>query len=131
MTLAQAIIDYRTRMGISQREFARRCNLSHGTIPILEQEINRQTGKRPTPDIQTYKKVADGMGITLQELLEMLDKTELVSLGTAMTDSDRLEALHQNPKLCLLFDRQRRMSDEDIEIMLSITDRIVKENYGD
>ena len=40
---------------------------------------------------------------------------------------DRLEALHHNPRLGMLFDRQRNMSDTDIEMMLMLADRILKE----
>lgn len=47
------------------------------------------------------------------------------------TDDSRLEALHQNPKLCLLFDRTSRMKPDDVDFMLQMADRITKENYGE
>ena len=130
MKLKDAIIKFRQENNLSQREFAKRCNLSHNTIHLLEKGVNPRSGKELIPDTLTYKKVADGMGITMDDLFMSLDQTEYVSLGTAMTDDDRLEALHQNPKLGMLFDRQRRMSDADIDFMLQMADRIVKENYG-
>lgn len=46
-------------------------------------------------------------------------------------DYDVLEALHQNPRLGLLFKRSRKMSDEDIDFMLQLSDRILKERDGD
>ena len=46
-------------------------------------------------------------------------------------DQERLEALHQNPRLGMLFDRTRRMSHEDVEFMLQFADRILKERDGD
>jgi hypothetical protein len=46
-------------------------------------------------------------------------------------DQDRLEALHQNPRLGLLFDRSRKMSHADVEFMLQMADRILKERDGD
>ena len=46
-------------------------------------------------------------------------------------DQDRLEALHQNPALGLLFDRTRKMSHDDVEFMLQFADRILKERDGD
>ena len=46
-------------------------------------------------------------------------------------DQDRLEALHQNPRLGLLFDRSRKMSHDDVEFMLQMADRILKERDGD
>lgn len=131
MKLNEAIRKFREENNLSQREFARKCNLSHNTIHLLERGINPRSGKELIPDTLTYKKIADGMGLTMDELFCGLDQTELVSLGTAMTDNDRLEALHQNPKLGLLFDRQRKMSDADIDFMLQMADRIVKENYGE
>lgn len=42
-------------------------------------------------------------------------------------DEERLEALHQNPQLGLLFDRSRKMSEADVEFMLQMADRILKE----
>ena len=131
MKLHDAIIKYRMEQGLSQREFAKRCNLSHNTIHLLEKGVNPKTGKPLIPDTITYKKIADGMGITMDELFTTLDQTEYVSLGTTMTDDDRLEALHQNPKLGLLFDRQRKMSEKDIDFMLELAERITKENYGE
>ena len=80
----------------------------------------------------TYQKIASGMGIPVEELFDMLDKSELVSLGTAMTDNDRLEALHQNPELGMLFDRSRRMRPEDVKFMIQVADRILKGgNYNE
>ena len=131
MKLHDAIIKFRMEQGLSQREFAKRCNLSHNTIHLLEKGVNPKTGKPLIPDTITYKKIADGMGITMDELFTTLDQTEYVSLGTTMTDDDRLEALHQNSKLGLLFDRQRKMSEKDIDFMLELAERITKENYGE
>lgn len=131
MKLREFIMKFREENGLSQREFAKRCNLSHNTIHLLEKGINPRSGKTLVPDTITYKKIADGMGMTMDELFMSLDQTELVSLGTSMTDDDRLEALHQNPKLGMLFDRQRKMSEADIDFMLQMADRIVKENYGE
>lgn len=52
-------------------------------------------------------------------------------LPQSQEDKDRLEALHQNPRLGLLFDRSRKMSHEDVEFMLQMADRILKERDGD
>lgn len=42
-------------------------------------------------------------------------------------DDQRLEALHQDPRLGLLFDRTRKMSSSDVEFMIQMADRILKE----
>ena len=46
-------------------------------------------------------------------------------------DMDILEVLHQDPKLRLLFDRARVMSERDKDKMLRISDIIKDELYGD
>lgn len=82
MDLKDIIIQFREENRISQREFARRSGLSNAQISILEYGKNKQTGRKPTPDIITLKKVADGMGIPLQSLLEMIGDSEYVGLNT-------------------------------------------------
>lgn len=81
MELKNVIKKFREDNKISQREFSRRCNLSNSLISILEMGINPQTGKKMSPDLVTYKKLAAGMGMSLQYLLESLDDTELISLS--------------------------------------------------
>ena len=39
--LAEAILDYRTRTGLSQSEFAKRCGVSKSTISHFETEPDR------------------------------------------------------------------------------------------
>ena len=46
-------------------------------------------------------------------------------------DQRRLEALHQNPRLGMLFDRSRKMSKEDVDFMLQMAERILKERDGE
>ena len=46
-------------------------------------------------------------------------------------DQQRLEALHQNPKLRLLFDIQKELSESDLNAVLGITKAIAKERGDD
>ena len=82
MDLKDILINYREENKISQREFARRSGLSNAQISILEYGKNKQTGRKPVPDIITMKKIADGMGITLQTLFDMIGDSEYVGLNT-------------------------------------------------
>lgn len=82
MDLKDILIEYREKNKISQREFARRSGLSHAQISILEYGKNKQTGRKPQPDIITLKKIADGMDISLQTLFEMIGDSEFVGLNT-------------------------------------------------
>ena len=82
MDLKDILIKYREENRVSQRELARRCGLSNAQISILEYGKNKQTGRKPTPDIITLKKLADGMGMQLQSLLDMIGDSEYVGLNT-------------------------------------------------
>lgn len=82
MDLKDILIQYREENKISQRELARRCGLSNAQISILEYGMNKQTGRKPTPDIITLKKLSDGMGIPLQSLFDQIGDSEFVSTNT-------------------------------------------------
>ena len=87
MKLSELIIEYRTRMGISQREFSRRCDLSNSYISFLEKEKNPKTGKPLVPTLEQYKKIAHGMDISVQRLFELLDDDAPVDLRVTVLDS--------------------------------------------
>lgn len=67
----------------------------------------------------------------LQRIAELLNvRPSALTSETGLQDYEdqqRLEALHQDPRLCLLFDRTRRMSHDDVDFMLQFADRILKE----
>ena len=86
MKLSELIIDYRSRMNISQREFSRKCSLSNTYISFLENEKNPKTGKPLIPTLEQYKKLADGMGMTVQHLFELLDDDAPVDLSVPAPD---------------------------------------------
>ena len=73
MKLGELIIEYRTSHNISQRQFADICDLSNGYISMLERGINPKTQKPITPTIPQLKKLADGMAMTISEILEKVD----------------------------------------------------------
>ena len=84
MTLGGCIREYRHIHGISQRQFAEMCDLSNAYISILEKNINPKTGYAPVPTFGVYKKVADAMGITVDDLFKKADDS-YVSVGSKMT----------------------------------------------
>lgn len=86
MKIGEIILDYRTRMDISQRQFARRCDLSNSYISFLEKDVNPQTGRPLVPTLEQYKKLATGMDMSLQQLFEMLDQDAPVSMEFSHSD---------------------------------------------
>lgn len=83
--------------------------------------------------INKYEKgmITDLKRSTIQALATALQVSPLYLLDDDDDDQERLEALHQNPSLGLLFDRTRKMSHDDVEFMLQFADRILKERDGD
>ena len=129
MKLGEVIKRFREENGISQREFARRCELSNSLISILEIGINPQTGKEMEPDLRTYRRLASGMGISLQQLQKLLQDDATIALDQSqLTEEDMefLEALHQDHELRMLFDHTRKMPHDDVVLIRQFAERLKK-----
>lgn len=99
--------------GITQADICRELNVSSATAS------DWCNGKK-YPRIDAMQRLADLLGVLYSTLTSEggIDDFE---------NQERLEALHQNPQLGLLFDRTRKMSHEDVEFMLQFAERILKE----
>ena len=73
MTVGDIIKEYRINHGLSQRQFAIKCNLSNGYISMLEKGVNPKTQQPIMPSITLLKTIADAMNISLNELLTKAD----------------------------------------------------------
>ena len=62
--IANNIKKYRNKLGISQDVLSKRANLAFHTIAKIE------AGSTPNPRIETVKKIADALGITLNDLIK-------------------------------------------------------------
>lgn len=105
------------RRGVSQSDIAKKLNVTSATVS------NWCAGVK-YPRIDVMQRLADMLGIGLGELIAENGLQDV-------EDRDRLEALHQNHRLGLLFDRQRSMSESDIEMMIGLAERIMKERDPD
>lgn len=83
MHLGDVIKQYRHDHGkMSMQAFADKCGLSKGYIAMLERNKNSKTGEPVVPSVETFAKVADAMGITLDEISKMVDENQPISLST-------------------------------------------------
>ncbi len=63
-TLGNNIKKYRNKLGISQDVLSKRANLAFHTIAKIE------AGSTPDPRIKTVKKIADALGVSLDDLMK-------------------------------------------------------------
>ncbi|MBQ1292088.1 MAG: helix-turn-helix transcriptional regulator [Lachnospiraceae bacterium] len=103
--------------GITQADICRELEVSSATAS------DWCTGKK-YPRIDKMQRLADLLGVRYSTLTTETGRQDY-------EDQQRLEALHQNPRLGLLFDRSRKMSHEDVETMLAVAASILKERDGD
>ena len=67
----------------------------------------------------------------LQRIAELLGvRPSALTTETGLQDYEdqlRLEALHQDPRLGILFDHTRKMKKEDVDFMIQMAERMIKE----
>ena len=112
MKLSDLIIEYRTRMNISQREFSRKCDLSNTYISFIENEKNPKTGRPVVPTLEQYKKLADGMGISVQRLFELLDDDAPVDLGGSSSETSVTDLPEDNDFRLFVRDSSKLSPDQ-------------------
>jgi transcriptional regulator with XRE-family HTH domain len=63
-TIGDNIKKYRNKLGISQDVLSKRANLAFHTIAKIE------AGSTPDPRIETVKKIANALGVSLDDLMK-------------------------------------------------------------
>ena len=103
--------------GIVQADICRELNVSSATVS------DWCNGKK-YPRVDAMQRLADLLGVLFSTLTTEHGLQDY-------EDQQRLEALHQNPRLGLLFDRTMKMSHADVETMLAVSASILKERDED
>ena len=80
MRLSEIVKSYRRLHSLSQEELGNRCGLTKAYISMIENEKNSKNKKKITPRIDSLAKLAQGMGMELDELVRSIDKDMVVSL---------------------------------------------------
>lgn len=62
--IGETIKKYRKKRGISQDVLSKKANLAFHTIAKIE------AGSTPNPRIETVKRIADALGVTLDDLMK-------------------------------------------------------------
>lgn len=133
MKIGERIAEYREQHGLSQREFARRCDLSHVIIGFLEKG-ERTDGTPYLPRFDTIRKVARGMGTSAEVLISECEDFDLdISVGmeeTSLVRDFMRELQNQSTDEAMLVQAYRLIPIEHrIEAMQAIFK--IKEMYED
>lgn len=93
MQLGEWIKAYRKAQGLSMQRFADLCGFSKAYIGQLEKGINPKTGKKISPTMQTFTKIANSVGMSVDQLLEKLDDDQPVSIPRSATPAPAAEPM--------------------------------------
>ena len=115
MTTGEKIKKRRKELGMTMDDLGR-------AIGVQRSAINKYEMGLIDMKTSTLTAIARALSVPVASLLDDLEADE---------DSERLEALHQDPRLGLLFDRTRKMAKQDVDFMLQMADRILGEQNGE
>lgn len=91
MRLGDIILNYRREHSLSQRQFAAKCNgLTNGYISMIENGLNPNSNKPIVPSLLKLKLLANGMEMSLDDLLAMMDN-ETVDINSSEVDMNVLQ----------------------------------------
>lgn len=149
-SFSQALREIRMKRGLTQGQLAE-------ILGTKKQVVSRYETGVTSPTLSTMQAWAEKLGVPTERLLKteeemraMITPQMLADAGgdleeafnyavlmgdvrvdapseSSRADIDRLEALHQNPRLGMLFDRSRDMSDDQIEQVLRFANFILQE----
>ena len=98
MKIGNLIKQYRKENKITLRDFAKICGTSHSYIAMLENDKNSKTGEPIVPSLTMLSKLSQGMGMTLNELINICDDMP-VSLAPESNLNLQLFAEKNSPDL--------------------------------
>ena len=103
--------------GISQADICRELGMSSTTVS------DWCTGKK-YPRVDAMQRLADLLGVLFSTLTTEGGIQDF-------EDQQRIEILHENPTLRMLFDKQRNMDQTDLNAVLAVVNAISKERDHD
>jgi len=109
--------------GLSLREFAKRCDLSHSYIDSLEKGYDGKTKKPVSPTLETIEKLAIGLNIMATELFLASSSTTLSTPQPAPIKLDPTSPQFSDDELALI-EKYRKMKDNEKDTMHKVADTI-------
>ena len=121
MFLGEMIRNYRIRNQLTLKDFSMRADLSVAYINQLERNRNPKTNAEIVPSFGTFVKVANAMGITLDQLLQEVDENQPIGLSAsgAQTESTL------SPSESSILTNYRQLNEEGQEKLLEYSKDLV------
>lgn len=139
MRLGELIKKYRYDHDMSMDSFAKASGLSKAYISMLENNKNPNTGRTISASLETYKSVAKGMNITIEELFDLLGddaplRNEQKQIGEGYYIDPKTAEIAQQIKdskeLSALFDVGRGMKPEDLQTVYQMALALKRKEQG-
>lgn len=103
MKIGEIVKEYRKTHKLTMQEFADKIEKSKGYISMLEKGANPQTNKPITPTLNTLKKIAEVMNISLDDLLLKLDKNQDVKLNPTTPQAPMASLTSENKEKAITY----------------------------
>lgn len=113
MTIGEIIKAYRLEHDMSIRDFGRASGITHAAIALYEKGVSPKTGEPIVPTTSNLKKIADTLGLTLNELLRKCDDMEI-----ALVDAPDYRG--SNVRIARLVEAVGDMSNKELDELLSL-----------
>ena len=122
MKLSEIVRNYRKSHRMSLRTFAERCNLAHTVVERVEKERN-QLGTPYQPSLDTIQKLANGMRMSMSELLNQMDDMKVY-----VNEVDEMrDLLKENDDLRMLLSASSKLDADDIKQLYRIASLMGKD----
>ena len=115
--IGKKMFNRRKELGLTLEEVGNAVGVGKSTVRRWENGMIKNMGR---------DKIAALAKVLQMKSVEFIPIDDPAPGALSQEDQERLEALHQNPRLGLLFDHSRKMSKNDVERMIAIVDGILK-----
>ena len=127
MYIGLLIKAYRDKNALTLRDFAKKCGASHSYIAMLENGKNSKTGDPIVPSISMMKKIAHGMGMSINDLISLCDDMPItlndsseINLQLFAENSPEEHRLTEGERLWL--ELYRRVSPDTRNLLIKLVD---------
>lgn len=87
MKLGVLIKSFRIKNNMTMQEFADHAGLSKGYVSMLEKGVHPQNNKKIVPSISTVQKISQVLGLSVNQILEVVDGNQLINISRDKSSS--------------------------------------------